>query len=268
MNDDSMNASSLNILDRIVASTRERVEREKLAGLTVPIADPRSREPFCFEESLRQSSDIAFICEVKKASPSRGVISEDFPYLDIARAYEAGGAAAMSILTEPEFFQGSDRYLAEIRKEVRLPILRKDFIIDADQIERSALMGADAILLICSILTFDELTSFLELAHSLGLSCLVETHDAEELKMAVAAGARVVGVNNRDLKTFKVDLGNSLRMRQLAPPEVTFVSESGIRNAEDVERLRQYGIDAVLIGEALMIAPDPRAALAELRGDR
>jgi len=253
--------SHYNILDDIVSSTRKRVDRDKRAGL--PQYRAMRREPFLFEQKLR-GDDISFICEIKKASPSKGIISEDFPYLDIAREYEDGGAAAVSVLTEPEFFQGSDRYLAEIRDVVRLPLLRKDFIIDSFQIEQSARLGADAILLICSILAPSELCAFIKEADRFGLSCLVETHDESELEMALAAGARVIGVNNRDLKTFEVDTSNSIRLRKLATMDIIFVSESGIKDAGDVDLLRRNGIDAVLVGEALMRSQDRKAALTAL----
>lgn len=254
----------MNILDRIVASTRERVDKDKKAGLSSEIA--KRGEPLRFERSLRRT-EMSFICEVKKASPSKGVIAEDFPYMDIAREYEDAGAAAISVLTEPEFFQGSDRYLTKIREIVNIPLLRKDFIIDPFQIEQSALLGADAILLICAILTPAQLAAYIQRADSFGLSCLVEAHDEAELYMALDAGARVVGVNNRDLRSFKVDTGNSVRLRKLAPSDVIFVSESGIGTSEDVRLLIQNGVDAVLIGETLMRSPDKKAALNVLRRD-
>jgi indole-3-glycerol phosphate synthase len=204
---------------------------------------------------------------VKKASPSRGVIAAEFPYVDIAAAYESAGAAAVSVLTEPDFFLGHDRFLAEIRQTVDAPLLRKDFVVDAFQIEQAARLGADAVLLICAILTADQLAAFIREADRLGLSSLVEAHDESELRMALSCGARVVGVNNRNLKTFEVDTGNSVRLRGLAPPDVVMVSESGIRTAADVAELRRHGIDAVLIGETLMRSPDRKAALAALRGE-
>jgi len=254
----------MSILDRIVASTKERVAREKTAASPPPCA--QRLPPFLFEQRLRKP-DIAFICEVKKASPSRGVIAAEFPYLAIARDYEDAGADAVSVLTETDHFHGSDRYLAEIRGAVDMPLLRKDFIIDPFQIEQAARLGADAILLICAILTPAQLAEYLKEADRLGLSCLVEAHDEDELKTALRAGARVVGVNNRDLRTFEVDTGNSIRLRKLTPRDVLFVSESGIRTAEDVDILRRHGVDAVLVGEALMRASDKKAALAALRGD-
>lgn len=254
----------MSILDRIVTATRERVERDKKEGLPTPLAKPRL--PFLFEQRLSQPG-MSFICEVKKASPSKGVIVEDFPYLDIAREYEDAGADAISVLTEPEYFQGCSRYLAEIRETVNIPLLRKDFIIDPFQIEQSALLGADAILLICSILTPARLAEYIRIADSFGLTCLVEAHDETELKTALGAGARVIGVNNRDLRTFSVDTANSIRLQKLAPSNVIFVSESGISTNEDVRLMRQNGVDAVLIGEALMRSPDKKSALAALRGD-
>jgi len=246
-----------------MAATRERVARDKRAGLP-PCAS--ARKPFAFEQSLRRADDIALICEVKKASPTNGIIAAEFPYRDIAADYEAGGAAAISVLTEPDFFLGDDRYLAEIRETVAAPLLRKDFIVDPFQIEQASRLGADAVLLICAILTPGQLAQYITVADGLGLSSLVEAHDEAELRMALASGARVVGVNNRNLKTFEVDTGNSIRLRSLAPPDVVMVSESGIRTAADVALLRRHGIDAVLIGETLMRSPDRKAAMAELRG--
>ena len=252
----------MNILDKIAAAARRRAEREKKLSLPQTAA-PRS--PFLFERCLR-GENMAFICEVKKASPSKGIISEDFPYLDIASEYELAGADAISVLTEPQFFLGSDRYLSGIREVVDIPLLRKDFIVDAFQIEQSARLGADAILLICAILTPTQLGEYIGVADELGLSCLVETHDEAELEMALRAGARIIGVNNRNLKTFEVDTGNSVRMRGLVPDGVIFVSESGIQTPADVAQLRDGGVNAVLVGEALMRAGNKTAALAALRG--
>ena len=253
----------MTILDTIAASARLRVERDKLAGL--PPQSAKCLPPFAFEQALRRPG-VSFICEVKKASPSKGVIAEHFPYLDIAREYARAGADAISVLTEPEFFLGADRYLAEIREAVGVPLLRKDFVVDGFQIEQAARLGADAVLLICAILSPALLAEYIKLADSLGLSSLVEAHDAAELQTALEAGARVVGVNNRDLRTFDVDTANSARLRALAPKGVVFVSESGIHTAEDVAALRGHGVDAVLVGEALMRAADKKAALDNLRG--
>jgi indole-3-glycerol phosphate synthase len=251
------------ILDRIVERTKKRVEKDKISGF--PQKTSKKRQPFLFEQCL-QRPGISFICEVKKASPSKGVIAKDFAYLDITREYEAAGADAISVLTEPEHFQGSDSYLAEIREITAIPLLRKDFIIDPFQIEQSTCLGADAILLICAILTPTQLAEYIKEADRLGLSCLVEAHDEDELKIALEAGARVIGVNNRDLKTFAVDMNNSIRLRTLVPRDIIFVSESGIRTAEDVDILRQHGVDAVLIGEILMRSPTKKETLKELRG--
>ena len=203
---------------------------------------------------------------MKRASPSKGLIAEDFPYLDIARDYEAAGAVAISCLTEPFWFRGSDEYLREISQAVSIPVLRKDFTVDEYMIYQAKTLGASAVLLICAILSQEQLGEYLEIAHSLGLSALVEAHDEEEVRRAVAVGADIIGVNNRDLKTFTVDINNSARLRKLVPPEVLFVSESGIKTAADIEALRSNGTNAVLIGETLMRSPDKKAALAELRG--
>jgi len=207
---------------------------------------------------------ISFICEVKKASPSKGVIAEHFPYLDIAREYEAAGAAAISCLTEPHWFLGSDQYLKEIASQVSIPVLRKDFTISPYMIYQAKAYGASAILLICSILDDAELHDYMQLADELHLDVLTETHSAGEIERAVNAGARIIGVNNRNLKTFEVDVENSRRLRELAPRDALFVSESGIRTAEDIRALYENGTDAVLIGETLMRANDKRAILNEL----
>lgn len=255
------------ILDRIVESTQKRVAalKETETVETLKAQATKAVQPFLFEQAL-SGEGIAFICEIKKASPSKGLIAADFPYLEIAREYEAAGADAISVLTEPEFFQGVSAYLTEIRKNVNIPVLRKDFIIDEIQIYESSLMEADAILLIAAILNQQQLESYLQIADSLGLSALVEAHDEAEVKQAIAAGARVIGVNNRDLKTFEVDVENSIRLRQLVPPEICFVSESGIRTHKDIEKLQDNGVNAVLIGETLMKSGDKNKKLAELRG--
>lgn len=255
----------MNILDKIVADTRTRVQREKSRGIKPADVAVTPLPPFAFEMALG-SKEIAFICEVKKASPSKGLIARDFPYVDIAREYAAAGAAAISVLTEPTFFMGSDQYLREIRQAVNIPILRKDFVVDPFQIEQAHAMGADAVLLICAVLTQVELKEYMRIAHDLGLSCLVEAHDAGEVHRALNADARVIGVNNRDLKTFTVNMQNSIRLRNLAPSGVVFVSESGIKSPEDVAVLERSGMDALLIGETLMRAPDKMAAIQALRG--
>jgi len=223
------------------------------------------REPFAFEAALRKPG-LSFICEIKKASPSKGVISEAFPYLDIAREYARAGADAISCLTEPKWFLGSDQIFCNVRAVVSTPLLRKDFTVDEYQIYQAKYMGADAVLLIRAILSEAEIRRSLELCNSLGLSALVEAHDAAELNKAVAAGARILGVNNRNLKDFSVDTANSRRLRELAPADTIFVSESGIQSSEDVRALQQSGVDAVLIGEALMRAENKQSMLAQLRG--
>jgi len=258
----------MNILHEIVQRTRERVEERKKVLSLEKIMETvfvDSKSEFPFEKALR-SEDIAFICEIKKASPSKGIIAEDFPYIDIAREYEAAGAAAISVLTEPYYFKGDDQHLCEIAGTVSTPLLRKDFTVDSYMIYEAKLLGASAVLLICSTLNRDALAEYISISHSLGLSALVETHDEDEVYMALSEGARIVGVNNRNLKTFKVDITLSERLRALVPPDVIFVSESGISRTEDITRLRQNGVDAVLVGETLMRSPNKKAALAELRG--
>lgn len=271
----------MSILDDIVAFTRERVEREKRETPLEELADRActlrrseraavgesdvSRD-FAFERALA-APGLSFICEVKKASPSRGVIVEEYPFLDIARSYEAAGAAALSCLTEPHWFRGDDRHLQEIVREVSIPVLRKDFVVDPYMVYQAKVLGASAVLLICAVLEDDELVECLRLADELGLSVLVEAHDAQEVRRALAVGARVVGVNNRDLKTFTVDVGTSLVLRDLVGSKALFVSESGIHASEQVSRLAQAGVDAVLVGEALMNADDRGSALKSLRGE-
>jgi len=257
------------ILQEIAKKTAERVESEKAA---IPLGEIKKRaeamEPntgFPFERALR-GDDIAFICEIKRASPSKGIIAESFPYPEIARDYEAAGAAAISCLTEPFWFKGEDRYLKEIAAAVNIPILRKDFTVDEYMIYGAKILGASAVLLICSILSESQISEYLGIAEHLGLSALVEAHDENEVNTAVKAGAKIIGVNNRDLKDFSVDINNSARYRKLVPPEIIFVSESGIRTADDIDALRKNGTNAVLIGETLMRSPDKKAALAKLRG--
>lgn len=262
------------ILDQLAESARKRVELAKhkrpfpdVKKAAENMADEeKAAFAFPFEKALAKEG-MSFICEVKKASPSKGIIAQDFPYLTIAREYEAAGAAAISVLTEPEYFQGSDRYLREIAQAVSIPVLRKDFTVDVYQIYEAKLLGADAVLLICALLSDEELRSFLQTAHSLGLSVLVEAHDETEVKRALETGARVIGVNNRDLKTFTVDVKNSIRLRSRIPPDRLFVSESGIRGPEDAGNLYRNKTDAVLIGETLMKSPDKKEMLEALRKD-
>ena len=210
--------------------------------------------------------EISFICEVKKASPSKGLIAEDFPYLEIAKDYEAAGADAISCLTEPYYFKGSDEYLKNIKKEVSIPVLRKDFTINEYMIYQAKCMGADAVLLICAILDDSELLQLGKLAKSLGLSALVEAHDEREIERALKAGADIIGVNNRDLKTFQVDIYNSIRLRKYVPEDICYVSESGIKNENDIRNLIMNETDAVLIGETLMRSNDKKDMINRLRG--
>ena len=257
------------ILDEIAAATRLRVEQlQRIKDLNKIRSDAESLPKNNRGFRTRLSRDgMNFITEVKKASPSKGIISKEFDYLRLARDYEAAGAAAISCLTEPQFFLGKDEYLQAISTAVKLPVLRKDFIISEYQIYEAKLLGASAVLLICAILSEKELGQFLKMAHSLGLSALVEAHDEEEVARALRAGARIIGVNNRNLKDFTVDVKNSVRLRALIPPEVLYVSESGIRGAEDVAVLYKNGTDAVLIGETLMRSSDKAAMLQELKRD-
>lgn len=257
------------ILQEIAEKTKLRIAEEMAAKPLAEIRREAEQLPsdtgFLFKKAL-QGAEISFICEVKKASPSKGIIAEDFPYLDIARDYEKAGAAAISCLTEPYWFKGSDEYLREIAAAVKIPVLRKDFTVNEYMIYQAKLLGASAVLLICSILSAEQIKEYLEIAHGLGLSALVEAHDEAEVITALECGAEIIGVNNRDLKTFTVDINNSARYRKLVPADRVFVSESGIKTAEDIEKLRQNGTNAVLIGETLMRSPDKKAALDELRG--
>ena len=257
------------ILDKIVAATEKRVYDAKdnlpLSELQQQVERMPITKDFLFEQAL-QELDFNFICEVKKASPSKGIIAEDFPYLEIAKEYEMAGAAAISVLTEPDFFLGSPQYLQEIAEAVHIPVLRKDFIIDEYQIYEAKLWGASAILLIAAILNDETMARFHKLADSLGLSCLVEAHDETEVLRAVNIGARIIGVNNRNLKDFTVDVNNSIRLRKLVDDSVIFVSESGLDTAADIQRLRDNKIHAALMGESFMRTNDKVAKLAELYG--
>ena len=257
------------ILDKIIEATKVRVAQEKqvespetvkAAALALP-----TDTGFPFEAALRQQ-DFNFICEVKKASPSKGIIAEHFPYLDIAKEYEVAGAAAISVLTEPDFFKGDKKYLQEIASAVKIPVLRKDFIIDEYQIYQAKVWGASAILLICACLDVPTLTKFRELADSLGLSSLVEAHDEHEVQMAIDCGARIIGVNNRNLKDFTVDVQNSVRLRNLVEDDVIFVSESGLETPEDIQVLRDNNIGVALMGETFMRSPNKVEKLAYLYG--
>lgn len=282
----------MNILDEIAAKTKERIIEEKRYISTEAMRRMaeevlRRRQPETGAESAGQPGDdagtlfcrerplfekalaaegISFICEVKKASPSKGIIAEDFPYLQIAKEYEAAGAAAISCLTEPYWFLGKNAYLKEIAAQVSIPVLRKDFTVDEYMIYQAKALGASAVLLICAILDDGQLKAYGQLATELGMSALVEAHTGEEITRALAADAKILGINNRNLKNFRVDIMQSRRLREMVPEDVLFVSESGIKTAQDIAALRQNGTDAVLIGETLMRAEDKKAMLDTLRG--
>jgi len=279
----------MDILQEIAQRTKERIEEKKktrpleqimeqldptaVRGLTQnpssfdkwrgTLSQSQDYGSFPFEKALK-CNDIALICEIKKASPSKGVISDKFPYLEIAREYESAGASAISVLTEPFFFKGCDRYLQEIAGAVKIPLLRKDFTVDSYMIYEAKLLGASAVLLICAISDKDTLAEYISIAHSLGLSALVEAHTEDEVAMALSAGARIIGINNRNLKTFQVDITLSERLRRLVPPEIIFVSESGITQHGDIVKLRDINADAALIGESLMKSGDITKAIEAL----
>ncbi|MBP5775880.1 MAG: indole-3-glycerol phosphate synthase TrpC [Clostridiales bacterium] len=262
------------ILVTIAESTRKRVEAAKLVTPENVIREQavtlyKERGNNCsvsFKEALAKSG-MSFICECKKASPSKGIIAEDFPYLEIAKDYEAAGASAISVLTEPEWFKGDLKYLKEISSAVSIPVLRKDFTVSPYMIYEAYINGASAVLLICSLLDNETLKEYLGIAKSLGLDALVEAHDSDEVKMAVECGAEIIGVNNRDLRTFSVNASNCLRLRNEVPEGVLFVAESGIKNRDDIKVLEENNVDAVLIGEALMRSDDKKAYLNGLKYD-
>lgn len=256
------------MLDEIVEKTKERIEQSKEI---IPLEDLKKEvelleitDEFPFKKAL-MDEEIAIIAEVKKASPSKGLIAEDFDYVAIAKEYEEAGASAISVLTEPYFFKGSNEYLEEIAQNVSIPILRKDFVIDEYMIWEAKLLGASAVLLIVSILDIVTLKKFLDLAHDLGLSAIVETHDGNEIRTAMNVGAEIIGVNNRNLNDFTVDIENSISLRRCVSGDVIFISESGIKTKEDVARLKENNVDAVLIGETLMKSDDKKAMISELK---
>lgn len=259
----------MTILRELADYARKRTEQAKQR---IPLEELKRQAfflpkgDFSFENALKKP-DISFICECKKASPSKGLIAPDFPYLNIAKEYEQAGADCISVLTEPKWFLGSDQYLKEIAESVSIPCLRKDFTVDAYMIYEAKVLGAAAVLLICAILREEQIREYLSICDDLGLSALVEAHDEKEVQMALNAGARIIGVNNRNLKDFSVDTDNSRRLREQIPRNVLFVSESGVSCAEDVAKLRKIGADAVLIEETLMRAADKKAKLRELRGE-
>ena len=284
-------AAKIAILDEIAAKTRLRVElakkempfeqlktaalalvqKNRSAGNSATVqAEAASSKaapaagPVPFEQALR-APGLSFICEVKKASPSKGVIAKDFPYVEIAKEYEAAGASAISVLTEPDFFLGANRHLKEITGTVKIPVLRKDFIIDPYQIYEAKLLGAASVLLICALLPEKALESFIKISASLDMPALVEIHNEREIEIALTAGARIIGINNRDLRNFTVDPATSTRLRKLIPEDIITVAESGIKSPEDIRALRGMGLDAVLIGESLMRAADKKKFLSELK---
>lgn len=264
------------ILETIANATRVRVAKAKQQlsleelkeriGCNQGITAIGQKEAFAFEKALRKDrGSISFICEVKKASPSKGVIAEKFRYMDIAKEYEEAGADAVSVLTEPEFFLGKDKYLTQISQRVQIPVLRKDFTVDEYQIYEARALGADAVLLICSLLETQCLRRYLAICDALGLSALVEAHNEEEIRSALSAGARIIGVNNRNLKTFEVDFNHCIKLRGLVPPDIIYVAESGIKSAEDIRMLIEEDVNAVLIGETLMRSDDKKEQLKQLR---
>ena len=258
----------MNILDQLAQHAKERVEiaKRNISALDIrKIAEDMPKKNQEFAAALRKEG-MSFICECKKASPSKGLIEPDFRYLDIAKEYDKAGADCISVLTEPKWFLGSDKYLKEITEAVSIPCIRKDFTVDEYMIYEARTLGAGAVLLICSILSKNQLKEYKDIAESLGLSALVETHNEDEIEMALDCGAAIIGVNNRNLKDFTVDMDNARRLRKLIPAECIYVSESGIKTREDVKLMEDIGADAVLVGETLMRAVDKKAMLEELRG--
>lgn len=258
----------MTILDQLAYHARERVEDAKNTVSLEEVKQKAYASPkgdFAFEKALKKPG-VSFICECKKASPSKGLIDSEFPYMQIAKEYEAAGADCISVLTEPKWFLGSNDYLQEIASAVSVPCLQKDFTVDEYMIYKAKLLGASAVLLICAILDETQIRNYINICDELGLSALVEVHVEKEVQVAINAGARVIGVNNRNLKDFSVNSENSRRLRSLVPADVVFVSESGVSSAEDVEKLREIGVNAVLVGETLMRATDKKAKLSELRG--
>lgn len=259
------------ILNDIVDKTKERLNKKEKK---VPLSEIKKKakllncnKDFPFEKALK-SDDISFICEIKKASPSKGIISNDFDPIKIAKEYENAGASAISVLTEPYFFKGEDYYLESVVENVNIPVLRKDFIIDTYMIYEAKILGASAVLFICSILDEETLKEYIDIATNLGLSSLVEAHNKKEIKVALNAGAKIIGVNNRNLKNFTVDITNSIHLRQLVPEEIIFISESGIKTDKDIFALRSNNVDAVLIGETLMTSSNKKFTLNYLKGNK
>lgn len=258
----------MNILENIAdhAKIRVRIAQEKLPlKLMRSLSYAKPASNFSFKKTL-QKEELSFICECKKASPSKGIIAQDFPYLQIAKAFEDAGADCISVLTEPKCFQGADQYLQEIASTVKLPCLRKDFVVDEYMLYEARLLGASGVLLICSLLTDGQLKDYLAICNELKLDALVEVHTEKETEKALNAGAEIIGINNRDLKSFTVNLDTTARLREMIPNNIIVVSESGISSADDIAILKKIGVNGVLVGEALMMARDKGLKLQELRG--
>lgn len=257
------------ILETIAQANRERYEKimqtVSLEEIKQKALSMETNDDFPFEKALAKDG-ISYICEVKKASPSKGIIAEDFPYVQIAKDYENAGASAISVLTEPQWFKGENRFLQEISQNVNIPLLRKDFTVCEYQIYEAKVIGASAVLLICALLDTDTIREWIKICDALGLTALVEAHTEEEVQSALDAGARVIGVNNRNLKDFTVDITTCTRLRSLVPKDILFVGESGIKTSEDIENLRNAGVNGVLIGETLMRSADKKQALETLNG--
>lgn len=258
----------MSILDELASYAKERTAQAKTIKSMAQIRQEAESLPqgdFPFTKALKKKG-LSFICECKKASPSKGLIAPDFPYLEIAKNYEKAGADCISVLTEPKWFLGRDKYLADIARAVRVPCLRKDFTVDPYMLYEAKVLGAQGVLLICSILSDKQLQEYLGISETLGLSALVEVHDAEEIKRAVQVGAKIIGVNNRNLRDFSVDINNSSKLRTLVPKDILFISESGIKTPEDVKAVEAMGADGVLIGEMLMHSKNVGKTLSELKG--
>lgn len=257
------------ILDTLAECTRKRIEKNKaeipLEQLKEQALALNTDTGFPFERALSKAG-MSYICEIKKASPSKGIIAEDFPYVEIAKEYQSAGASAISVLTETDYFLGSDQYVKEVSKAVNIPIIRKDFTVDEYMLYQAKTMGASAVLLICALLDTETIKKYIKICDSLGLSALVEAHDEQEVKSAIDAGARIIGVNNRNLKNFTVDINNSTRLRKLVPNDIIFVAESGIKTPQDIAALKQANVDAVLIGETFMRSENKKEMLTALNG--
>ncbi len=256
----------MNILDKIIEKTKERVKKINLKNLELKLQEVQIKKDFPFKKALVQEGGIKIIAEIKKASPSKGLIAADFDPAKTAKEYKEADVDCISVLTEPYFFHGDNSYIGLVKKISGKPILRKDFIISKEQIIESKLIGADCILLICSILDDKKLSDFLSTARTIGLCALVEAHDEKEIKMALNSGAEIIGVNNRNLKTFEIDFNNSLRLKKSVPKDIIFVSESGIKTREDIKKLESAGVNAVLIGETFMKSNDKVSVIQNLRG--